>query len=137
MPAESLTDGEDGAPLECVAGSIDLVYRDRDGALVVVDFKSDRVASARQRAARAEQYAPQGQVYVRALAEGLGLEAPPRFELWFLRDGSVATPLDCRPGPVRSIPGEQNGMRPSFQDNLRLPARSQSGPAISAFPGMT
>jgi ATP-dependent exoDNAse (exonuclease V) beta subunit len=88
-------DGDD-TPLECIAGSIDLVYRDPDGGLVVVDYKSDRITSAQERAARVQQYSSQGQSYVCALTQGLSLAAPPRFELWFLRDGTLSTPLDER-----------------------------------------
>ena len=85
---------DDEVPLESVGGSIDLVYRDPDGRLVVVDYKSDRVGSSQDLDARAQQYAPQGERYVRALSEGLALATPPRFELWFLREGAIATPLD-------------------------------------------
>ncbi|MEE2665844.1 MAG: UvrD-helicase domain-containing protein [Myxococcota bacterium] len=92
-PTAAAGDGDD-APLESVAGSIDLVYRDGDGRLVVVDYKSDRVGSSQDLDARVQRYAPQGERYVRALAEGLALATPPRFELWFLREGGIATPLD-------------------------------------------
>jgi ATP-dependent exoDNAse (exonuclease V) beta subunit len=77
-----------------VAGAIDLVYRDEDGGWVVVDYKSDRVGSPRDLEDHAARYAPQGEQYVRALRDGLGLETPPRFELWFLRTGDIATPLE-------------------------------------------
>jgi len=82
------------APLVSIAGAIDLVYRDEGGQLVVVDYKSDRVTTPEDLEARATRYAPQGRTYLRALAEGLALDVLPRFELWFLRDGMVVTPLD-------------------------------------------
>jgi hypothetical protein len=38
-------------------------------------------------AERAAAYRAQGAEYQRALREGLGLDAAPRFELWFLHAG--------------------------------------------------
>jgi ATP-dependent exoDNAse (exonuclease V) beta subunit len=68
-----------------VAGSIDLVHRDPlDGGLVVVDFKTDEVRSARELADRASHHAAQGAHYARALQEALDLPRAPRVELWFL-----------------------------------------------------
>ena len=75
-------------PVMAIVGAVDLVYRDEAGGLVVVDYKSDRVEGEALRA-RAEAYAAQGRVYTRALAAGLGLASPPRFELWFLRAGEA------------------------------------------------
>jgi ATP-dependent helicase/nuclease subunit A len=73
-----------------VAGSIDLLYRDDDGRLVVVDYKTDRVepssADAGERRAR---YAQQGALYCRAIGEALGADPSPRFELWWLRSGAI------------------------------------------------
>jgi ATP-dependent helicase/nuclease subunit A len=73
-----------------VTGSIDLLYRDDDGRLVVVDYKTDRegpgAADAAQRRAR---YAEQGALYCRAVGEALGADPPPRFEIWWLRSGAV------------------------------------------------
>jgi ATP-dependent exoDNAse (exonuclease V) beta subunit len=72
-------------PVGFVAGAIDLVYEDPDGGgLVVADYKTDRIESSAEMEAKAERYASQGAGYVRALEEALGLDAPPRFELWFL-----------------------------------------------------
>jgi ATP-dependent exoDNAse (exonuclease V) beta subunit len=93
-PQADLGSGEAGTPLECISGVIDLVYRDQDGRLVVVDYKTDRLASQDELAARATRYAPQGETYLRAITDGLTLAEVPRFELWFVRDGSIATPLD-------------------------------------------
>jgi ATP-dependent exoDNAse (exonuclease V) beta subunit len=71
-----------------VAGAIDLVHRDpATGELVVVDYKTDRVETDAEIAGRARSYAAQGAEYQRALREALGLDAPPRFELWFLHAG--------------------------------------------------
>jgi hypothetical protein len=64
-------------------GSIDLLYRDRDGRLVVVDYKTDRVT------AETDRYARQGALYCRAVREALGADAAPRFEIWWLRSGTV------------------------------------------------
>ncbi|HZF09001.1 MAG TPA: 3'-5' exonuclease, partial [Thermoanaerobaculia bacterium] len=77
------------APVGYVAGAIDLFYEDRDGALVVADYKTDDVQGEEALTARAAAYAPQGAAYVQAVQEALGLAAPPRFELWFLAAGRV------------------------------------------------
>ena len=79
LPPES----DDGA-LGFVAGSIDLVLRDpASGEWTVVDYKTDASGGPDETASR-EDYARQGAVYRRALAEALGLSAPPRFELWWI-----------------------------------------------------
>jgi ATP-dependent exoDNAse (exonuclease V) beta subunit len=78
----------DTGPVGFVAGAIDLVHRDpATGELVVVDYKTDRVETDAEIAERAKAYAAQGAEYQRALREALGLDAPPRFELWFLHAG--------------------------------------------------
>ncbi len=70
-----------------VSGTIDLLYRDPGtGRLVVADYKTDDPETVE---ARVAVYAPQGATYVRALREALGLEEPPRFELWFLQADRV------------------------------------------------
>jgi ATP-dependent exoDNAse (exonuclease V) beta subunit len=85
-------DGE--GPVGCVAGAIDLLYREpATGELVVVDYKTDAVegeAALRERAAR---YAGQAGAYRRAVREALALERAPRCELWFLHAGAVV-PVD-------------------------------------------
>ena len=80
-----LRPGPDDVAVGFVSGSIDLLYRDPGaGALVVVDYKTDRLGDDAALQARAAHYAPQGEVYVRAVQEAFGLDARPRFELWFL-----------------------------------------------------
>ena len=73
-----------------VSGAIDLVYRDpaAGGAWVVADYKSDHVEGDAV-AERAAKYTGQARLYVHAVAEALGLDAPPRFELWFLHSGQI------------------------------------------------
>jgi ATP-dependent exoDNAse (exonuclease V) beta subunit len=76
------------APVGAVTGAIDLLYRDpRDGRIVIADYKTDEVATAEEIRERAAVYAPQGEVYARAIREALEMEEEPRFELWFLRAG--------------------------------------------------
>jgi ATP-dependent exoDNAse (exonuclease V) beta subunit len=83
------SDDADGA-VGFVAGSIDLVYRDPDsGEWVVVDYKTDRVAGAAEIAERVARYTGQGRAYQRAVRDALGLDALPRFELWFLEADRV------------------------------------------------
>jgi ATP-dependent helicase/nuclease subunit A len=75
-------------PVGCVAGTIDLLHRDPEtGAWVIVDFKTDRVEDESELAPKAERYRAQARAYGRAVARALELEAPPRFELWFLDAG--------------------------------------------------
>ena len=76
-----------GHAVGVISGTIDLLYRDpATGRLVVADYKTDDPETLE---ARVAVYAPQGATYVRALAEALGLEEPPRFELWFLQANRV------------------------------------------------
>ncbi len=80
----------DRSPVGVVTGAIDLLYRDpRDGRTVVADYKTDEVETEAEIQARAAVYAPQGELYTRAVREALELEESPRFELWFLRVGRV------------------------------------------------
>jgi ATP-dependent helicase/nuclease subunit A len=72
-----------------VTGSVDLLYRDDDGRLVVVDYKTDRVDPRSDASDARARYARQGELYCRAVAEALGADRPPRFEIWWLRSGSV------------------------------------------------
>lgn len=78
-----------GGPVGFLAGSVDLLCRDDDGRLVVVDFKTDEV-TVEQIEEHARRYQLQGAAYVRALGEALALERAPRFELWYLACGRVA-----------------------------------------------
>jgi ATP-dependent exoDNAse (exonuclease V) beta subunit len=87
-------EGSDG-PVGFRSGAVDLVYRDAEtDALVVADYKTDRVASSEELDAKAALYASQGAGYVEAVQQALGLEEPPRFELWFL-DADVIRSLDA------------------------------------------
>ena len=64
-------------------GTIDLLYRDRDGAVVVVDFKTDAVDDR-----AIERHRGQLGVYVRAVRRAMPAERV-RAELWMLRSGRV------------------------------------------------
>jgi ATP-dependent helicase/nuclease subunit A len=72
----------DGTLLE---GAIDLLYEDPDGALIVVDYKTDRVSPA-ELAARVEHYRTQGEAYALALRDGPGLHVM-RIEFIFVAAG--------------------------------------------------
>ena len=72
----------DGLVLE---GFIDLLFRDDDGSLVVVDYKTDAVSDGEGFADRATHYGPQLRAYVSALEAATGERA--KAELVFL-DGS-------------------------------------------------
>jgi ATP-dependent helicase/nuclease subunit A len=80
--------GEQGA-LGFASGSVDLLYRDADGRLVVVDYKTDRESAEEAPVAPPERYARQGELYCRAVGEALGEDPPPRFEIWWLRTGEI------------------------------------------------
>jgi ATP-dependent helicase/nuclease subunit A len=78
------------APVGFVSGAIDLLYRDpQSGAIVVADYKTDRVESLAEIQERARSYAGQGANYVRGVREALDLDGDPRFELWFLHPGLI------------------------------------------------
>jgi ATP-dependent helicase/nuclease subunit A len=76
--------GEDGARWH---GAIDLLYRDRDGAIVVLDYKTD--ASDEGAIAR---HGEQLGVYVRAVRRAMPGNRV-RAELWMLRSGRVVDVL--------------------------------------------
>ncbi|MGF0117433.1 UvrD-helicase domain-containing protein [Promicromonospora sp. Marseille-Q5078] len=80
----------DGTVLE---GYVDLVFRDDDGTLVVVDYKTDAVPPGAY-PSRLEYYAPQLRAYARCLGDATG--ATVRAELLFLH------PLQAMPVPVPS-----------------------------------
>jgi ATP-dependent helicase/nuclease subunit A len=82
----------DASPVGIVTGAIDLLYRDpEDGRIVIADYKTDEVDTEEEIQARAAVYAPQGEIYARAVEEALEIAAP-RFELWFLRAGVAVGP---------------------------------------------
>jgi len=77
-------DGDEG-PLGFYSGAIDLLYRNPEsGSPVLVDFKTDRVESDEDLAARAEVYASQENLYAEAMQRAMNLETRPDTELWFL-----------------------------------------------------
>jgi ATP-dependent helicase/nuclease subunit A len=76
-------DGED-----LVEGVVDLVFEE-DGALVVVDYKTDHIA-ADQALAQAAHHAPQLQLYGRGLAQATGLSVRERLVLFTALGQTVA-----------------------------------------------
>jgi len=81
----------DDAPVGFVSGAIDLLYEDERGEVVVADYKTDDVSGEAALREKTAHYAGQGTAYTRAVQLALGLEAPPRFELWFLQVGACVT----------------------------------------------
>ena len=65
------------------SGTIDLLYRDPDGRLVVADYKTDREPESGAR----ERYRAQLEVYARGVAGAFPNAAPPALELLYLRSG--------------------------------------------------
>ncbi len=86
-------DPEGSGPVGCISGSIDLIYREDSGDIVIVDYKTDAVQGEDALGERAARYGNQGALYQRAVREAMQLEQDPRFELWFLRPG-VIWPID-------------------------------------------
>ena len=68
---------------------VDCWFAEADGAVTVVDFKTDRVGeSAVER--RAEDYRPQLDAYTRALSQAAGVAVKRRC-LWFFSVGRAVT----------------------------------------------
>jgi ATP-dependent helicase/nuclease subunit A len=76
IPLHSLRD-EGGA----YRGTIDLVYRDNDGRIVIADYKTD--TEENEQTLR-ERYARQLEIYADATRRALALDHPPQTELWHL-----------------------------------------------------
>ncbi|MCB9881842.1 MAG: UvrD-helicase domain-containing protein [Planctomycetes bacterium] len=77
----------DTGPVGGYVGSIDLVYRDpATSALVLVDFKTDRLRDDDELRQRMNAYRRQASLYLHAIREGFpgASETPCRFEWWFL-----------------------------------------------------
>jgi ATP-dependent helicase/nuclease subunit A len=72
-----------------VEGFIDLVV-DTDDGLVVVDYKTDSVASQADIQTKTQHYAPQIRAYAEALALATGLRAAPP-QLLFCRSAGVTS----------------------------------------------
>ena len=85
LPAEP----PDPARCTLLQGSVDCFFEE-DGGLVVVDYKTDRVAGEEQLAARAESYRIQLDTYAYALRRIFGLPVRERI-LYFLRPGRSVT----------------------------------------------
>ena len=66
--------GDDGVVLE---GYVDLIYREDDGSLVVVDYKTDAVPAGAVES-RVAYYKPQLDAYCEALAAATGARCPQR-----------------------------------------------------------
>jgi ATP-dependent exoDNAse (exonuclease V) beta subunit len=91
LPVLVSPEAGDDSTLDGLAGAVDMLYRDADGAWVVVDYKTDDVGDERDVGLRAEAYAPQARAYGRAVAAALGLPELPRLELWFLAADRIET----------------------------------------------
>ena len=70
-----------------IRGSIDLLYRDDDGATVVADYKTDRTTDPAELCSR---YGNQLRLYADGVMQALKLDHAPRAELWILRTGERA-----------------------------------------------
>ena len=74
------------SPLHGLRGVVDLAWRDDDGCLVVVDWKTGRAGDID---ALVAHHGRQLAAYARALQLALDLPREPRRELWFLARGEV------------------------------------------------
>jgi ATP-dependent helicase/nuclease subunit A len=77
-------------------GSIDLLYREAEGGIVVADYKTDRETDEDD---LRRSYGRQLAVYAEAVQRALDLPERPRMELWLLRSGRVVTLDQPRQGP--------------------------------------
>jgi len=75
-----------GPPPNLMEGRIDLIYN-RDGAVWLADYKTDRVTEA-EVAERAEAYREQARIYTEAVRHALG-HCPAGFKVIFLRLGQA------------------------------------------------
>ena len=82
---------DDGTVLE---GFVDLMYRDDDGSLVVVDYKTDAVP-VQALTARAAYYGPQVRAYERATTAATG--AAVETTLLFLHPTAAAQAVSVPP----------------------------------------
>ncbi len=73
---------------QVLRGTIDLVAREPDGTIVVVDYKTDRATDPAELARR---HGEQLRSYAAAVGQALGLVRPARAEIWALRSGTVVT----------------------------------------------
>jgi len=69
-------------------GTIDLLVRERDGSVVIVDYKTDRETDPSE---LRRLHGPQLRAYAEAVREALDLPALPRAEIWALRAGTTVT----------------------------------------------
>ena len=69
-------------------GSVDLLYRDEDGRLVVVDYKTDRERRARRGRAASAMRARASSTAAPSPRRSAA-DRPPRFEIWWLRSGEI------------------------------------------------
>ena len=81
VPAADYYPGGESGEEVLLQGVVDCWFREADGSITVVDFKTDRVNRANM-ARRAEEYRPQLEVYTRALTAVAGECAVHRV-LWF------------------------------------------------------
>jgi ATP-dependent helicase/nuclease subunit A len=81
-------EGEGEGNIRLMEGRIDLLY-EKDGALWVADYKTDRVTES-ELSDRAETYREQAEIYQRAVRTALGRE-PAGFKLIFVRVGKAVT----------------------------------------------
>jgi len=85
-----MASGTEG-PVGAWVGSIDLLYRcPETNDIVVADYKTDRVGKQDPKAV-AEHHRAQGAVYAQAVQAALGLEHPPKFEVWLIEKDARVT----------------------------------------------
>ena len=85
VPAGDYYDGTPPGEEVLLQGVVDCWFVEEDGAVTVVDFKTDRVSEAGVER-RAEDYRPQLDAYTRALARAAGVAVKRRY-LWFFSMG--------------------------------------------------
>ncbi len=103
-PVTSLTAGAEGGAVDLFEGFVDLLFEDDDGALVVVDYKTDAVRTDAEVAAALARYAPQGAAYALGVEAAVGRPVSEVHFLFVRDDGvtdAVVADLDAQRDRVR------------------------------------
>ncbi|MDN5293795.1 MAG: ATP-dependent helicase/nuclease subunit [Eubacteriales bacterium] len=87
LPARELDPAFPGEDMVLVQGVIDCLLEEEDG-FVLIDWKSDRVNTREEMAARAEIYRGQLEIYARAVVAVTGRPVKEKY-LYFLRSGTL------------------------------------------------
>jgi len=118
-----------------VEGYIDLLLETGDGELVVVDYKTDRVDSEADIAAKVEHYRPQLTAYADAISRATGRSVARSMLVFAARDGARQVDLEpssAEPEPPRVPAGVRRTRDPGVLPALRAGAPRSACPRCAA-----